>query len=678
MAETIKKIITPDGKILRKIFENTKSYHIDIYQREYKWKKEQVLTLLDDIEIRFLQSNRKETEPDKINKDVLENFEPYFLNTFLTHTTSDDISIVDGQQRLTTFLLVFINIHRIIEKISEATEKPQHKTYALQTIADLIFEKDDFGNVKQGKFKIYNENREQVFKSLIYNAEYTPKDETQKRIIENFELINEYFKKFISTENQEVLYDIPKLTYYISYLLNKLTIVEIIIEQKENVATVFEVVNDRGLGLKPYEILKGKLIGNLENSRKEEANSVWTALQNNYYNSNIKNSKDKTIDLDDFFKAFFRAKFANSETDYEKYEDKYHYEVYRNNDIKKYFGNFENNDTLYSRVTKDIKYFAELYLSIRTTYQYEHLVYNKLLDQNQQYLLILSNILLDDCHKNEKIVSISKKFDQFHTTLRLIDKYDSNVFQNFIYELNKKLRDKPITYIWNIFDKIFVDYLEKDEFIEKGKYTTINQIYEWDRFQNMHNRWLNFTKYILMRIDRTLAEILDKPSYASEHLEELEERFNKNNRKRYGMHLEHIYAFNNANKQLFLDSNGNYDERLFIEVRNRLGAVLLLKDKQNISSGNDKYKKKFKTYEKSNLIWNELLVGHIPDVDKKHLPDITPFEKQLPCEKGLFPLNGVSIRQKELFEMVKFIWCNSLPTPTPPDGLTAGRDFEIW
>jgi len=33
---------------------------------------------------------------------------------------------------------------------------------------------------------------------------------------------------------------------------------------------IFEVVNDRGLGLKPYEIIKGKLIGNLPASHKEK------------------------------------------------------------------------------------------------------------------------------------------------------------------------------------------------------------------------------------------------------------------------------------------------------------------------------------------------------------------------------------------------------------------------
>ena len=60
------------------------------------------------------------------------------------------------------------------------------------------------------------------------------------------------------------------------------------------------------------------------------------------------------------------------------------------------------------------------------------------------------------------------------------------------------------------------------------------------------------------------------------------------------MHLEHIYAHNNANRALFLDPITNvFDAALFEQTRNYLGMVLLLKDSQNISSGNDIYKDNF-------------------------------------------------------------------------------------
>ena len=51
----------------------------------------------------------------------------------------------------------------------------------------------------------------------------------------------------------------------------RFSIVEIRIERQDNVAMILEVVNDRGLGLRPYEILKGKLIGGLLGDQKEHA-----------------------------------------------------------------------------------------------------------------------------------------------------------------------------------------------------------------------------------------------------------------------------------------------------------------------------------------------------------------------------------------------------------------------
>ena len=54
-----------------------------------------------------------------------------------------------------------------------------------------------------------------------------------------------------------------------------------------------------------------------------------------------------------------------------------------------------------------------------------------------------------------------------------------------------------------------------------------------------------------------------------------------------GFHIEHILAENEENYELF----GNDEER-FKSERNRLGGLLLLKGKDNISSNNETYGKK--------------------------------------------------------------------------------------
>jgi uncharacterized protein with ParB-like and HNH nuclease domain len=272
---TVQKLITPHDQFIRGVFNQQRSYFIDIYQREYKWTEKQVRTLLNDIEVRFELGARRCAVPKDIQQDVLEHFEPYFLNTYLTHTSPTAITIVDGQQRLTTLLLMMIKLYRILSEIEENTAF-HGKTFRASALRPLIFEEDDFGG--STRFKIYNTNREAPLRALVEGSAFTSSDETQRRLLENYTIISDYFDRYFQSVYDPKI-DLPKLTYYVAYLLDRVSIVEIRIELQNNVAMIFEVVNDRGLGLKPYEILKGKLIGNLPQDKKEKANQVWVALQ---------------------------------------------------------------------------------------------------------------------------------------------------------------------------------------------------------------------------------------------------------------------------------------------------------------------------------------------------------------------------------------------------------------
>ena len=406
----VKSLITPQDQTLRTVFNKDKSFQIDIYQREYKWSRDQVETLLTDIEVRFSQHDRRSTQFADIQEDVQGRFEPYFLNTYLTQGTATRTLIVDGQQRLTTLLLILIKLYQVLTDI-EKDPALKGKTFSSNKIEKLIFETDDSGEAQ--RFKIFNPNREQAFRALIERREVEPLDETRQRIKENFEIISKYFEAFLR-QREDGTYDLVKTTYYITYLLDRISIVEIRIERQENVAMVFEVVNDRGLGLKPYEILKGKLLGALPDHQKEPANQVWMELQERYFATTHTNTTERTIDLDLLSSGRSSGQNSpNSETDYERFEGAYHYEMYRDKKIQAFFGNFQDRALLFRRITEDLHYFADLYYRLRTSYTYEHLIYNKLLDQNQQYLLLLSNIQLKDHEETVKIAAVARKLTKF-------------------------------------------------------------------------------------------------------------------------------------------------------------------------------------------------------------------------------------------------------------------------
>lgn len=655
---TVQKLITPYDQFIRAVFNTQRSYFIDIYQREYKWTEDQVKTLLNDLEIRFELGKRSRTAPKEIQQDVLEHFDPYFLNTYLTHTSPAATSIVDGQQRLTTLLLMLIKLYRILQQVENNPES-QGKTFKPGALRPLIFEEDDFGGAT--RFKIYNPNREAQLRALVEDTDFSPEDETQKRLKENFATVSTYFDSFFRAESDPTGFDLAKLTYYITYLLDRVSIVEIRIERQDNVAMIFEVVNDRGLGLKPYEILKGKLIGNLPAKDKEEANHIWVSLQDLYYRTELKNSTEAGIDLDDFFRIYFRAKFAKGADEYKSFESNYHYEIYRRPELRAHFGDFRDPKALSSRIKYEIQYFAKLYQELRTDYssEREHLIYNKLLEQNQQYLLIMSAVHLNDPEREAKIRTISAKFDQLHVILRVLGVYESNSFQRLIYGLNESLRNKDVNECRQVFDELIIKTLKDEQRLDQSFDGGVPDIFTYERFKSARNNASNFSKYLLMRIDRWLSQLLDKPSYCKAPSIEIEERFNKTNRKRYGMHLEHIYAFNDTNRKLFTDPlTGLFDESVFEQTRNQLGMVLLLKDLQNISSNNDIYSDKLDDYAKSDIIWNQLLAGHLPSVDAKVLPE--PFQNAAIAADttGAFPKDKVEQRQRLFFEAIKTIWAH--------------------
>ena len=116
-----------------------------------------------------------------------------------------------------------------------------------------------------------------------------------------------------------------------------------------------------------------------------------------------------------------------------------------------------------------------------------------------------------------------------------------------------------------------------------------------------------------------------------------------------GFHVEHILSRNAANLALF---NGDTDR--FEQERNRLGAVLLLKGKDNISSGNELYSKKIATYANAQY-WNVTLRA---DTYKSKL-DLSAFIKASGVGLQAYPSFGpaeVDARQRCLFDIAYRVW----------------------
>ena len=265
--------------------------------------------------------------------------------------------------------------------------------------------------------------------------------------------------------------------------------------------------------------------------------------------------------------------------------------------------------------------------------------FNNLNELDSQFMLVLSACKVDDPEEEEKICLVTAGLDRLFTLLQLQGAYDSNEFAARLFEISAEIREKPADLISSVFEKHLITELEE------RRATQITQSFSYTLFRPMSIDRLNtrFTRYYFGRIEKLLA---DGMNLQMKH--ELKDLVMLRGVKT-GFHIEHILSRNADNLELF----DNDEERFELE-RNRLGGVLLLKGRDNISSNNEVYSEKLKSYANT-LYWNETLRG---DSYKSKL-DFVGFATahQLAFRPlDTFGPDEVEERQKLLFDITGLIW----------------------
>jgi len=617
--------VNPKPQTIDSTFGNTK-YYIDFYQREYKWKIPHVESLLEDIFYKF----EGEYNPDvDVNPENISRFGWYYLNTYVTNQYSGKMYIVDGQQRFTTLTLILIKLYHISKDLGldERGEWIKNKIY---------------GTGAEGKSFWMGENdRVEALKDLLNNGDKTKDlkgNISIENIYQNYKYISEYIDKKLKVKNGE--YDRHKFECFLLFFMQQVVLVEISIDDFKDVPMVFEVINDRGERLKPYEVFKGELIGQLEKSEIDHYYSIW------------KEHIDELVNIDEneadnFFRFYFRSKYVDTRADYRDFDGEYNKTVFS----KKWDPIIRlkrNPQQVKNFIGKDFQYYSKLYAECLKNYEQEGedpLFFNALNEQDRQLLLILSAIKLDDPERNEKIKVVASLFDRHYSLLQLFGCYDSNKFTEIIIALNKNIREKNIKEI----KEIFREQLIND--IKEVKKMSIDDPFQYSLFKDTSNSLgIRFIRYFFARVDHFISRNIKQPTDSYYNMVWNTGHVN-------GYHIEHILADNEDNKNLF-----DNDDELFYKERNRLGALLILKGRDNLSSGNESYEEKLKTYSHGTL-WARTLTDEFyhrhPDFKefcKKYSLEFKPIKK--------YDLKAIEERQKLLFELIKLIWGEKYTTDT--------------
>ena len=588
-----------------------KKYYIDFYQREYVWSKETVEILLNDIMYSFNLSY-EENKNKNLSGETINKFNWYYLNVFITNEIGEKIFIVDGQQRLSTLTLIAVYLYH-------NTSNDDFK----ENLQKCFFSRDIFSGKN---FNIDHEKRQKAMNAILNKEdikEYSNK--TEETIVERYKDIEKYFEK----QN----FDDNKINFFTAYFLKRLILVELQIN-KDDTPMVFEVINDRGEALKPFEILKGKLIGALPKSETEKYDDIWQNAM-----GLLPNMEDK------FFTDFIKSKcvFKRNSEQEKSINNEYHRYLFSNKDIADKLGDLKLIQNIKDFLENSLKYYSKLYSKIRKNDNI-FLKYNNEINQlDGLYQNMLSACEINDKFEDQKIEILAKEIDRLYVLLQLNQIYDSNDFQEISYSLNEKLKGENIDNYRNIFDDIIKERIKESKNKEAVATVLDYETFSKNSYANLKSRVL---KYLLARVEEYVCQKINKTPQNSVY------DISTKNRGIDSYHIEHIFSRNETNKAYF-----NSEEE-FEEKRNLIGGLLLLKGRSNISSGNEEYSDKLKTYSHG-LFWGQTLC-----VDFYHAnPDFNDFNKNLEKETGVkfeniaeFNEEALVKRTKLLFELVKIIW----------------------
>jgi uncharacterized protein with ParB-like and HNH nuclease domain len=258
MAHIANKIHAEDIA-LNKIFSHNR-YRIEAFQREYRWEKKHVEALISDLSTNFFGCYNQGDTMEKVD-----GYNCYYMGPVVLCDEGGAKSIVDGQQRLTSFTLLFIYLNHLQQKLAEENR------------ADLM----QYLYVrKAGKSTLVLNvpTREAIVEKLIelgLNEIDTISDEVSKSKDESVINIYDRYSDICTLFPEELKHD-DVLPLFMEWLQEKVTFVQIDAYSIENAYSIFETMNDRGLNLGPAEILKAYLLSKIEDEEKgEEMNQFW-------------------------------------------------------------------------------------------------------------------------------------------------------------------------------------------------------------------------------------------------------------------------------------------------------------------------------------------------------------------------------------------------------------------
>lgn len=445
MSHIANKIIAKDIA-LSDAFTNSR-YRIDAFQRDYRWQHKQIDALISDLSTSFLSNYEAGNTLENVDK-----YDSYYMGPIVLCEDEGYLSVVDGQQRLTSFSLLLIFLQHLQKSLSLSED-------CYRDLSSYIF------ITKGGKrtFALDVSSRNKVMRGLFdlnspdKSLSLSEDDETDRDSLTNLIACYDDIRHIFPNELKKA----DVLPLFIEWLLLKVVLVEIRAFSMDNAYTIFETMNDRGLSLNPTEILKAYVLSKItDENQSEEMNDFWKQRV-----SRLKYKAGSEADMS-FFRAWFRAKYAEtirqgqSGEDFEDYEQigsRFH--TWFKNNQKRF--HLSKSDDFYYFVKGDFDFFSQLFIDIidKTSNEgndKENLFYVSAcypMADSLYMSLMMSAVMARDSKKviSDKLDLVNRFVDIFLNRRTLSGKsVNQSSIRRKVFEITKKIRNASISEVHSI------------------------------------------------------------------------------------------------------------------------------------------------------------------------------------------------------------------------------------
>jgi len=244
-------LFVPTSLSLSDVFTNGDPiYQIPDYQRPYSWLDEHVEQLWEDLYEAYQNNN----DDESIDTN-------YFLGSLIVVQKDIAEDIVDGQQRLTTLMILLCVLRQMYPKINKQVDASQNPSVVkIGKIRNCIANTNELNRLRLQSDPSQASNVEKLifdeeidFSAYIKPSKKKIETDPKYRYINTAVIFYEHLKEIGELGAGE----------FINYLMNRVKLIKITCYDESFAIKLFQVLNDRGMDLSSADIIKGYLLSSL-------------------------------------------------------------------------------------------------------------------------------------------------------------------------------------------------------------------------------------------------------------------------------------------------------------------------------------------------------------------------------------------------------------------------------